>query len=340
MKHITTLGIDLAKSSFSIIGMNEHGKIVIRKTLSRSKLLPYIATLPPCLIGMEACSSSHYWAREFEKLGHTVGIMAAKVVEPFRKGSKNDLNDAEAICEAVRRPNIYFVPVKTIDQQAVLCLHRVRTGLVSERTALINQLRGLLSEFGLIIPKGKGNLNTRVPAILEDADNELPPLARKMISDIWHRIRETHEQILEYDRELKKLSRNNLQAKRLTTIPGVGDQTATAVIASMPSPHQFKNSRQFAAWVGLVPRQYSTGGVVKLGRITKRGDQYLRTCLVHGARAVIARLGEKQDRVSCWIRALIQRRGYLRAVVALAARNARTIWTLMVKQENYKVIPA
>jgi len=337
--NITTLGIDLAKNTFSIVGMNQHGKVVCRKTLSRNKLLPFISQCPPSLIGMEACSGAHFWARSFEEMGHRVGIIAAKFVAPYRKGGKNDNNDAEAICEAVMRPNIWFVPVKSPDQQAVLCIHRARQGLVKDRTALLNQLRGLLAEFGIVIPKGRYPAQATIPEVLESMNNGLPMLARSIITDLWGRIQVSNKQILTYDRDLAKLVREDPVAKRLMTIPGVGEQVATGVVASVPDPRLFKNSRQFCAWLGLVPRQYSTGGKTRLGRITKHGDKYLRMCLVHGARAVVAALKEKQDHVSCWIRNLVERRGYLRAVVALAARNARLIWTLMIKGEDYKAIP-
>jgi len=336
---ITTIGIDLAKNSFSIAGANEHGKVVLRKTLSRNKLLPFIAQCPFCLIGMEACSGAHYWGREFQKLGHQVRIMAAKFIAPYRKGGKNDNNDAQAICEALGRQDIWFIPIKTPDQQAVLCIHRIRQGLMRERTAMINQLRGLLSEFGLVMPKGRYPAQRAILSILEDAENGLPMLARRVIDNLWQRIKQANEQIREYDRELAQLVKESTVAKRIMTIPGIGEQTASGIVASVPDPMMFKNGRNFSAWLGLVPRQYTTGGKIKLGRITKTGDQYLRTCLVHGARAVIAHLGDKQDRVSCWVRELITRRGYLRAVVALAARNARLIWTLMQKQEDYRAMP-
>ena len=336
---ITTIGIDLAKNSFSLVGMNQRGKVLVRKTLSRKKLLPFIAQCPPCLVGMEACSGAHHWGREFKKLGHRVGIIAVKFIAPYRKGDKNDNNDAEAICEAVSRPNIWFVPIKTPDQQAVLCIHRVRQGLVRDRTSMMNQLRGLLSEFGIIMPKGRYSAQAAIVGILEDAENGLPMMARRVIDDLWQRIKQANEYIDAYDRELSQLVKANPVAQQIMTIPGVGDQTASGVVASVPDPRMFKNSRQFSAWLGLVPRQYTTGGKIKLGRITKRGDQYLRTCLVHGARAVVANLRDKKDRVSCWIRSLIARRGYLRAVVALAARNARLIWTLMMKQEDYRAMP-
>lgn len=336
--NLTTLGIDLAKTSFSLVGMDQHGKVVLRKTLNRAQLLPFIAQCPSCLIGMEACSGAHYWGREYTKLGHKVGIIASKFIAPFRKGGKNDNNDAEAICEAVGRSTIWFVPIKTAEQQAQLCVHRVRQGLVCERTALINQLRGLLSEFGIVMPKGRYPAQREIPLILEDANNGLPMLARQMISNLWDRIKIANEQILFYDRELFRQAHHHAVAKRLLTIPGVGEQVASSVVASVPDPMLFKNSRQFAAWLGLVPRQYTTGGNVRLGRITKQGDNYLRMCLVHGARSVLANLKDKQDKVSCWARDLIARRGYLRAIVAMAARNARLIWTLMVKQEDYKVL--
>jgi len=337
--NITTIGIDLAKTSFSIVGANEQGKVMLRKTLSRTKLLPFIAQCPPCLISMEACSGAHYWGREFQKLGHQVRILAAKFITPYRKGGKNDNNDAEAICEAVSRPNIWFVPIKSPDQQAVLCIHRVRQGLVRDRTSMINQLRGLLSEFGIVMPKGRYPAQQAIVGVLEDAENGLPMIARRVIDNLWQRIKHANEQIHEYDQELGRLVKESPLARRIMTIPGVGEQTASGVVASAPDPAMFKDGRNFAAWLGLVPRQYTTGGKIKLGRITKKGDQYLRTCLVHGARAVVAHLGDKQDRVSCWVRELIARRGYLRAVVALAARNARLIWTLMIKQENYRAMP-
>ena len=336
--NITTIGIDLAKTSFSLVGADKHGKIVLRKTVNRGRLLSVIAQCPPCLIGLEACSGAHYWAREFEKLGHQVRIIAVKFIEPYRKGSKNDNNDAEAICEAVRRPNIWFVPVKSADQQASLCVHRVRQGVVRDRTSWVNRLRGLLSEFGIVIPKGRYSVQSAIPAILGDQDNDLPELARQMINDLWLSIQHANDQILSYDRALSRMAREDETARRLLTIPGVGEQIATGVVASVPDPRLFKNSRQFAAWLGLVPRQYTTGGKIRLGRITKRGDKYLRMCLVHGARAVVANLGDKQDHVSCWVRDLIGRRGYLRAVVALAARNARLIWTLMMKREDYRAV--
>lgn len=336
---VSAIGIDLAKNSFSLHGIDEQGKARLRKTVSRKKLLDTLANVPPCLIGMEACSGAHYWARELSKLGHEVRIMAPKFVIPYRKGVKNDNNDAEAICEALTRPNMRFVPIKSAEQQAVLSLHRVRQGLITQRTALINQLRGLLSEFGIVMPAGRYKTHEQVPYILEDAENGLPILAREVIHEVWQRYLTTCEEVLKADRRLSALARESEQARRLMTIPGVGELIATAMVAAI-DPKMFDNSRQLPAWLGLTPRQYTTGGNVRLGRITKHGDKYLRMGLVHGARAVIANLGDKQDKVSCWLRDLVERRGYKRAIVALAARNARLIWTLLVKQEDYRVLPA
>ena len=337
--NVTTIGIDLAKTVFSIHGTNQHGKVVVRKRLNRPKLLAFFAQLPPCLIGMEACSGAHYWARELSRLGHDARIIAPRFVAPYRKSSKNDDNDAEAICEAVSRPNMRFVPIKTEDQQAVLCLHRIRRGLTKERTAQINQIRGLLAEFGLIIPQGRYHARHRIPEILEDAENGLPMLARRLLNNINQRILQLDEEILAYDREIQAMARRDEQAKRLMAIPGIGPQTATAILASAPDPKQFKSGRHFAAWLGLVPRQYSTGGKPRLGRITKRGDKYLRTLLIHGTRAVIAKLADKHDQLSEWAKGLVERRGYKRAAVALAAKNARIIWALLMNQTEFKTQP-
>ena len=337
--NVTTIGIDLAKSVFSIHGVDRHGKVVLRKQLSRAKLLPFLAQLPPCLVGMEACSSAHHWARELEKLGHRVGIMAPRFVAPYRKSGKNDDNDAEAICEAVARPQMRFVAVKSAEQQAVLCLHRIRQGAVTERTAQINQLRGLLAEFGLVMPKGRYSAQREVPLILEDAENGLPMLARRLLNDVYQRVLRLHEEILSYDRELSALARQSQDAQRIMQLPGIGMQTATAVLASAPNPALFKSGRHFAAWLGLVPRQYSSGGKTRLGRITKRGDKYLRTLLIHGARAVLETVSEKDDRLSHWVRELVARRGIKKAAVALAAKNARILWALLMKQQDYQAQP-
>ena len=338
--NITTVGSDLAKNVFSVHGVDAHGKIVLKKTVSRSKLLECFANLPLCRVAMEACSGAHHWARRLSAMGHDARIIAPRFVIPYRKSGKNDSNDSEAICEAASRPAMRFVPVKSSEQQAVLCLHRIRSERVAERTAQLNQIRGLLSEFGLIMPKGRYPAQHHIPDILEDAENGLPGLTRRLLFDVYQRILQLNQQILAYDRELEQLARHSHAAQRLMTAPGIGAITATAVVASIADPGQFHNGRQLAAWLGLVPRQYSTGGKTRLGRITKQGDKYLRMLLIHGARSVLASLGDKQDRVSCWLRELIERRGYKRATVALAAKNARLIWVLLTRGEDHRVQPA
>lgn len=338
--NVTTVGIDLAKNTFSVHGVDALGKVVLRKSVSRAKLLCLMAQLPPCRVGLEACSGAHHWARRLQALGHQVGIMAPRFVTPYRKGGKNDGNDAAAICEAVARPDMRFVQVKSEDQQAVLSLHRVRQALITDRTALINQLRGLLAEFGLIIPQGRYSAQRQLPSILEDADNGLPMLARRVIDDLYQRLRDLNVQLLTYDRELEHVAKEQSAAQQLMSVPGIGAITATALVASVGDPKQFKNGRQFAAWLGLVPRQYTTGGKIRLGRITKRGDVYLRTLLIHGTRAVLATVKNKTDRLSRWAQTLIERRGYKRAAVALAAKNARILWALLTKGEMFQSQPA
>lgn len=335
--NVTTVGIDLAKNVFSVHGVDQHGKVVLKKTVSRGKLLECFANLPPCVVGMEACTGAHHWARRLRELGHDARIIAPRFVIPYRKSGKNDGNDAEAICEAASRPAMRFVPVKSSEQQAVLCLHRIRQGVVSERTAQINQIRGLMAEFGLILPKGRYPAQHHIPDILEDADNGLPGLARRLLHDVWQRVLQLNIQILAYDREIEALARQSARAQSLMSIPGIGAITATALIASIGDPHQFHNARQLAAWLGLTPRQYSTGGKTRLGRITKQGDKYLRMLLIHGTRAVLAALKEKQDRVSRWLRQLVARRGYKRAAVALAAKNARIVWAVLTSGEDYRL---
>ena len=334
---IKVLGIDLAKYVFSIHGVNEYGKTVLCKTIKRHKLLSEIAKLPVCLIGIEACSGAHYWAREFGKLGHTVRIMAPKFVIPYRQNEKNDANDAEAICEAVSRPKTRFVAMKSEEQQAVLCLHRLRSGLIKDRTAKLSRIRGLLQEFGFIMPKGRYPGQSHIQSILEDADNGLPTLARELLAETWQSISHLNEEILSFDRKLYRLANQSETAKRLMAIPGIGETSATAMIASVCDAKQFASSPQFSAWLGLVPRQFTTGGKIQLGRISKRGDKYLRTLLIHGARSVIANCKNKTDSTSEWIKQLLERRGFKRTCVALAAKNARLIWALLTTGNEYQI---
>jgi transposase len=333
MDKVTTVGIDLAKNVFSLHGVDERGKEVLRKTLSRVKLMPFVAQLPPCLIGLEACSGAHEWARRFQALGHTVRIMAPRFVVPYRRSGKNDGNDAEAICEAVQRPSMRFVPVKSAEQQAVLTVHRVRQGFVEERTATINRIRGLMSEFGVILPARAAEVRRGARCAAE----RLPILAREAVGDLLAHLVMLDERIGRYDRELEALATASPTTRRLMTVPGVGPLSALATVATVGQAHEFKDGRQFAAWLGLVPRQWSTGGKARLGHITKRGDAYLRTLLIMGARAALQMAARRDDKLSRWAMALKERRGYHRAVVALAAKNARILWALMTRQSEYRV---
>ena len=331
MDKITTVGLDLAKSVFSVHGVDANGRTVVRKTIRRDKVIEFFAALPPCLIGMEACGGAHDWARQFERLGHRVGIMMARFVAPYRKSSKNDGNDAEAICEAVGRPNMRFVPVKSAEQQAILSLHRVRQGYVEECTATINRIRGLLTEFGMVLPQRALEVR-RAATILAE---KLPLLAREAIADLRAHLTYLDARIDHYEQQLTAMNRHCAPAQRIMTMPGVGPLTASAITASVASGHEFRNGRQFAAWLGLVPRQHSTGGKTRLGRITKRGDAYLRTLLMLGARAVLQNATAKSDRLSRWAMSLRERRGYHRAIIAIAAKNARIIWALLAKERTF-----
>jgi len=327
MNIVSTVGIDLAKNVFSVHGVDAGGVVMIRRTVSRLKLAQLIAQLPPCLVGMEACSGAHEWARRFAVFGHSVKLMAPKFVAPYRKGGKNDGNDAEAICEAVARPNMRFVPIKSIEQQADLTLHRVRQGFVEERTAMLNRIRGLLAEFGHVLPLRATEVRRRVPELLET----LPTRVAGCVRDLLEHAMRLEAKALEYEREIRAHVRTNALAQRAQTRLGIGPITASALVATVGNAHDFKNGRQFAAWLGLVPRQYSTGGKTRLGHITKRGDPYLRTLLVMGARAVLHGALRLNDPLSRWALALQQRRGYHRACIAIAAKNARIAWALLAK---------
>ena len=329
-------GIDLAKNSFSLHAIDIHGKVILHKSVSRKKLLTTIANMPPMKIGLEACGGAHYWARTLNKLGHDTKIMAVKYVIPHRTKGKNDLNDAIAICSAVQSPATRFVPIKSPEQQAVLSVHRMREHWVRERTALMNRIRALLSEFGLVMPVGRSSLMKIVPLMLEDAENELPVLAREVLANAYHHLQMLNQQIADTEVTFTHLTKSNDNAKRLLEVRGIGPQTATAILASIDKGQQFDKSRDFSAWLGLVPKQYSTGGKTRLGRITKHGDKYLRTLLVHGARAVVTTLGDKQDSLSKWCRDLLERRGMNRTIVALAAKNARIIWSMLHNQTQYE----
>jgi len=335
MKQVTTVGIDLAKNVFTLHGVDAAGNTVLRKTVRREKVMELVAALPPCLIGMEACTGAHEWARRFSAYGHRVGIMMARFVAPYRKSSKNDSNVAEAICEAVSRPIMRFVPVKSAEQQAILSLHRVRQGFIEQRTATLNRIRGLLAEFGVVLPQRPEQVR-RAAVLVAEA---LPALARDAIADLREHLAYLDERISGYERQLIALAKQHEPARRIQDVCGVGPLTASALTASIASGHEFPNGRQFAAWLGLVPRQYSTGGKTRLGRITKRGDAYLRTLLMLGARAVLHSVAQKTDRLSRWAIAVRARRGYHRAIIAVAAKNARIIWALLANNRSYTMQP-
>src|SRR5699024_1467387 len=277
MTDITTIGIDLAKNVFQIHGVDKHGKTVIKKQLRRKQMAEFFANLPACRIGMEACASAHYWARKLSSFGHTVKLMAPQFVKPYVKTNKHDEADAEAICEAVGRPNMRFVAIKSPEQQSVLALHRARQGFVKARTAQGNQIRGLLGEFGIVIPQGLGAIRRHLPDILEDAENELPDRFRELVARLGEHLKALDEHVNDLEREIEQWHRQNAVSRRLAEIPGIGPISATVLVATIGNAHYFKNGRQLAAWLGLVPKQHSTGGKQVLLGISKRGDSYLRT---------------------------------------------------------------
>jgi transposase len=308
---------------------------LVRPSVRRDQLLELVAKLPPCTIGMEACSGAHHWARQFTVFGHTVRLMAPKFVAPYRmsgRRGKNDAADAAAICEALQRPTMRFVPVKSELAQSRLAVHTVRQGFVVARTAVINRLRGLLSEFGIVLAQKAKTVRTQAAAHVD----ALPSWMHTACHDLLAEVRRLDEQVARYDEHLRLIAQADDRARRLMTMPGIGATTATALIASIGNGHDFANGRQLAAWLGLVPGQYSSGGKPRLGHITKAGDSYLRMLLILGARAVLAAAADKQDRISRWAVALAQRRGYWKAVVAIAAKNARMAWAMLAKGEAFK----
>jgi len=333
---ITTIGIDLAKNIFQIHGVNKQGNPAVRRAIKRAEMLPYFANLEPCLIGMEACGSAHYWARKLGALGHTVKLMAPQFVKPYVKTNKNDMADAEAICEAVARPNMRFVPLKNAEQQAVMSQHRARQGFIKARTAQGNQIRGLLSEYGIIIPQGIASISRRIPGILEDAENGLPGAMRSLIERLGEHLKELDKQVTALDKEIKQWHASNECSQRLAEIPGIGPLTASALVSSIGDARNFTGGRQLAAWLGLVPKQHSSGGKSVLLGISKRGDTYLRTLLIHGARSVLQHVGGRQGATNEWLQHLLARRNKNVAAVALANKNARTVWALLAKERQFQ----
>jgi transposase len=332
---ITTVGIDLAKNVFQVHAVDQHGKIALKKQLKRGQMTEFFANLPTCLIGMEACGSAHYWARKLQGFGHTVKLMAPQFVKPYVKTNKHDAADAEAICEAVRRPNMRFVPIKNVEQQAVLALHRVRQGWIKARTAQANQIRGLLSEFGLIVPQGIGHITKSVPALLDEAKGELPGAFHELVLRLLEHFKNLDRQVNEMEHQIQSWHRANELSRKLEKIPGVGPITASVLVASIGDAKNFANGRQLAAWLGLVPKQHSSGGKTNLQGISKRGDTYLRTLLIHGARAVIRQI-ERKANVQGWLGNLLGRRNKNVAAVALANKNARIAWALLAHDRDFR----
>ena len=334
-RDISVVGIDIAKRVFHLVGLDERGKIVLRRRCSRGEVLPLMANLGPTTIGMEACGGAHYWARCLREQGHEVKLMAPQFVKPYVKSNKNDMRDAEAIAEAMTRPSMRFVPVKDVAQQDIQALHRVRERLVTARTALVNEMRGLLAEYGIVLPQGMAKFRQALVSTLEAEHTKLTPLGQELFHKLFDELGKLDAELAYYQDKLEALAYTHPVCQRLLTIPGIGPLTATALMAAVGDAGVFQNGRQFAAWLGLVPKQYSTGGQTRLLGISKRGDSYIRKLLIHGARATLRWARTKADRRSQWIRGLLERRGWNRTAVAVANKNARIVWALLSRGEVY-----
>jgi len=331
---VTTIGLDLAKNVFQVHGVDERGHAVVRKQLRREQLMAFFAAVPPCLVGMEACGGAHHWARRLQEYGHRVRLISPQYVKPYVKTNKNDAVDAEAICEAVGRPNMRFVPIKTLEQQLVLSIHRVRQGFVKARTAQANQIRGLLAEFGLVAPRGISNVVGKIPVLVEAA-TALPAAMRPIVDRLLEHMKALDRQVKEMEAQIKAWHEGSDLSRKLAAVPGIGPLTASALVASIADARSFKNGRQVAAWLGLVPKQDSSGGKPKLLGMSKRGDTYLRTLLIHGARSTIV-AAQRWKKPSPWLQGLLSRRHPNIAAVALANKNARTVWALLAHEREFR----
>jgi transposase len=336
MQTITTIGLDIAKSVFQVHGVDAQGEVIIRRQLKRRYVLAFFQKFPPCLIGIEACASSHHWSRELKAPGHTVRLMPPAYVKPYVKRQKNDAADAEAICEAVTRANMRFVATKTPEQQSCLMLHRTRHLFIRQQTAVINVIRAHLAEFGIIAPVGRKGVEELLNVVTDSSDKRVPVAARTCLAALGAQLRRLKEQILEFDRQIMAWHRSNETSMRLDAIPGVGPMLATALVACVADPKIFRSGRNFSAWIGLVPKQHSSGGKDRLGSISKQGDRYLRSLFMAGALAVIRYAKIHGIKHRPWLTALLVRRPTKVAAIALANKIARMAWAMMARGERYK----
>ena len=335
MEQIKVVGLDIAKSVFQVHGVDEGGEVVVRRRLKRSRVLPFFASIEPCRIGIEACATAHFWARELGALGHDVRLMPPAYVKPYVKRQKNDAADAEAICEAVSRPTMRFVPVKTVEQQSVMVLHRSRELLMGQRVRLSNAIRSHMAEYGLIAPVGRNGLQQLIEVLDDEGDTRVPSEARLCLKMLAAQLQLVNVQVLENDRQIRVSARSTEIGRRLMEIPGIGPVIASALVATVPDPHAFRCGRNLSAWIGLVPKQNSTGGKERLGSLTKQGNRYLRKMLVVGALAVI-RYAQRNGTKRPWLVQLMERRTTKVAAVALANKTARIVWAIMVSGERYR----
>jgi transposase len=340
MGKIITIGLDIAKNVFQVHGVDATGSVVVRQKFRRSDVLTFFERTEPCLVGIEACATAHYWARSIMALGHKVKLMPPTYVKPYVKRQKNDAADAEAICEAVTRPTMRFVPVKGEEQQGILVLHRTRELLIRQRTMLINALRGHLAEFGIVMRQGRAGVATLVTLVEHDEHDLIPEIARKALLAVVDQLRDAHDRIGAIERNIQLWHHSNEQSRRLETIPGIGPITASAIAATITDPSLFTSGRQLAAWIGLVPRQNSSGGKERLGHISKKGDPYIRRLLVIGAHAVLRFARNGKATTTKWAAALLARKPYKLAAVALANKMARIVWALLTKNEEFRLQPA
>jgi len=332
----SALGIDVGKNVFHVFGVDQKGQPSVRKKLTRKKLFEFLVNLPVCLVGMEACAGTNHLARVFTGYGHEVRLMSPQFVKPYVKSNKNDYLDAEAICEAMQRPTMRFVPIKSAECQDMQGVHRARSQVISHRTSQANQIRGLLGEYGIVVAQGIGVLRRRLPEILEDAENGLSMPARELFAELYDELVHLDTRAAWYDQRIAQLAKEDDACRRLQSIPGIGPLTATALVSVVGNGSAFRNGRELAAWLGLVPRQHSTGGRQVLLGISKRGDKYLRTLLIHGARAVLRTADKRPDRLKRWVSVVASRRGHNVAAVALANKLARTAWALLSHGGSYQ----